>query len=324
MSWFNQGYNKVEERDKEIQEATNFGLPNLIIKENDPVDVYISFITGEPLTYYHHFVRAKKRYYTCPDNGDASKGNCPLCAMGNKATFQGAYLVIDHRHEQYQDKNGNQVNRQHTLKVAKFGIRVLKSLKKQDEKLKKGSPGMAPVPNGLLGVPFSVIRSGSGTDTQYTFGVMNPDPNYFPRTYQLEPGKTEIDMIVDSIKPLTKEQLLGVINGAPAQPQQQYGQPAFNGGQQASYGQPAPYGQPAQYGQVPQGAPTFNQAPQGPPSFNQAPQGAPQGVPQGPPTFNQAPQNQPQNPPQGGGVFGAFTQNPTPPEDDADVIDFNS
>lgn len=254
MSWFSTGYEKVEQRAKEIDEAMAGSLPSLIIKDDDE-NVYVSFITGEPITYYEHFLPNKKRSFTCPDNGDTSKGTCPLCAMGNKPGFKGAYLVIDHRYEKW-EKDGKVTERQHTLKIAKFGIRVLKSLQKLDAKLKKGTPVTQPIPNGILGVPFEIMRSGKGTDTQYAFNPLQPSEQHFPRKYQLEDKKTEIDTIVDNIKPKTKEKLMEVINGGipQSQPQQSYGSPAPFGGQpQPPQGQGQPFGRFG--GGQPQGQP---------------------------------------------------------------------
>lgn len=256
MSWFQQGYQKVEERQKEIDEAMKGSLPSLIIKEEDE-NVYVSFVTSEPITFYEHFLPNLKRSFTCPDNGDTSKGTCPLCAMGNKPSFRGAYLVIDHRYEEW-ERDGKKVSRQHTLKVAKFGIRVLKALKKLDEKLKKGSPVTPPIAGGIVEIPFEILRSGKGTDTQYAFNALQPSEQHFPRKYELEKGVTEIETIIDNIKPLPNDQLLAKINGGTSN-QQNYGQPAQFGGNN----QPPQYGggAPQQFGGAPQqfggGMPTF-------------------------------------------------------------------
>jgi hypothetical protein len=217
MSWFNQGYSKVEERDKEIKEAMSRSfLPQLFVREEDE-DVFISFITADPITFYEHFIPAQKRSYTCPDNGDTSKGTCPMCAMGNKPSFRGAYLVIDHRYEEFKNKQDELVKQQHTLKIAKFGIRVLKQLQKTDAKLKKGSAIVPPVANGILGIPFEIVRSGGGTDTAYTFNALQPNPEHFPRKYEIgeKDGKkqTETELIVEAIKPLSREALLEKIGG---------------------------------------------------------------------------------------------------------------
>jgi hypothetical protein len=239
MSWFQQGYEKVEERDKEIKEAMNRTfLPQLFVREDDE-DVFVSFVTSNPITFYEHFIPAQKRSYTCPDNGDSSKGTCPICAMGNKPAFRGAYLVIDHRYEEFENKNKEKIKQQHTLKVAKFGIRVLKQLQKLDAKLKKGSPVMAPVAEGILGIPFEIVRSGSGTDTSYTFNALQPNEEHFPRKYEIgeKDGKkqTEQEVLIDAIKPLSKEAMMekigGVSGGGNSSPKPpSYGQPLDLGG----------------------------------------------------------------------------------------------
>jgi hypothetical protein len=286
MSFFQQGYQKVEERQREIDEAMKGSLPSLIIKDTDE-EVYISFVTAEPITYYEHFLPNLKRSFTCPDGGDTSKGTCPLCSMGNKAGFKGAYLVIDHRHEKW-EKDGKNHERQHTLKIFKQGIRVLKTLQKLDAKLKKGSTVQPAISNGILAMPFDVSRSGKGTDTAYAFNPLNPNPDLFPRQYELEQGKTEIDTIVENIKPLTNEQLLSKINGGTS-----------GGQQQQSYGQPASFGTPQGFGQ------------QQPQSFGQQ---QPQGY------F----QNAQQQSSPGGGGFGAGVATGMVLADDDDVIDFGS
>lgn len=311
-NWFSQGYEKVEQRNKEIEEAMAGSLPNLIIKENDE-GVYVSFLTSNPITFYEHFLPQKKRSFTCPDNGDSSKGTCPLCATGNKPSFKGAYLVIDHRYESW-EKDGQKHERQHTLKVAKFGIRVLKSLQKQHDKIIKGSPVAPPNPAGLLGVPFEVIRSGKGTDTQYTFNPLQPNEQHFPRRYELEAGKDENSTIIDNIKPKSKEKLMEVLGGPVNQgygaPQgQPYGAPADFNQQPQGYGQPQ--GQPQGYGQ-PQGQPQGYGQPQGQPQGYGQPQGNPGGLPDSlPPQGYGQPGQQP------AGQFAGYTAN-----DDDDVIDF--
>jgi hypothetical protein len=236
MSWFSQGYEKVNERAQQIEEQMNRTfLPSLIIKDTDD-DVYLSFLSSEPITYYEHFLPAKKRSYTCPNNGDASKPGCPFCASGNKATFRGAYLVVDHRDEKWKDKDGNEKRQQHTPKIAKFGIRVLKTLKKMDDKMKKGSAVQPPIPGGILDTPFSVMRSGSGTDTQYTFNPVNPNPEYFKKPDKpIDEKKTNHEVMIEAIKPLAVEQMLNILNGGSGQQQQSsnnYGTPADFGGTQ--------------------------------------------------------------------------------------------
>lgn len=216
MSWFSEGYEAVEKRDKEIKESMRTFIPNFFVKENDE-NVYISFLIDEPITFYEHYVPSLKRYFTCLDGGDTTKGNCPLCAMGNKPSFRGAYLIVDHRKEKWTDKDGKEHEQQHTIKVAKWGIRVLKQLHKQHIKLKQGSPVQKPIEGGITGVPFEVIRSGEGTDTAYTFTPLQPNPEMFPKDLSKLPEKdgrrlTPRETVIEAVKPLTRERLLDIIN----------------------------------------------------------------------------------------------------------------
>jgi hypothetical protein len=210
QDWFSQGYEKVEQRAAEIDEAmSRTYLPDYILKEEDG-EQPMRFVMATPITYYEHFLQSIKRSFTCPDGGDSTKGNCPLCASGNKANFRGAYLIADHRHEEW-TKDGKTQKRHNTLKVAKFGVKVLKSLGKREEALKK--KGMA---GGLLDVDFDVMRTGSGTDTMYNFtpvGRNEEIPTPPVPEKDAKEGKDYRALLIEAIKPKSREDLLKVLGG---------------------------------------------------------------------------------------------------------------
>lgn len=210
MSWFQQGYEKVEQRAKEIDEAMNRTyLPDFILKEDDE-DCSVRFVTRKPITFYEHYLPAIKRSFTCPDSGDTSKGNCPLCATGNKPSFRGAYMIADHRHEEW-TKDGKSQSRENTLKVAKFGVRVLKTLGKIDAKIVKNG-----LKEGLMDVDFDVMRTGTGTDTNYSFTPMG-ERNSYPTPpvpeKEMKEGKDYQALLLDALTPKSREDLLRVISG---------------------------------------------------------------------------------------------------------------
>lgn len=151
MSWFSEGYDVVEKESQRIEEAMNKNfVPNFILKEDE--EAKIIFLTTEPVNFYEHYLKAQNRYFTCSQN------DCPLCEMGNKASYRGAYLVLDTRYEEWVDKKTNEKkSRQNTIKVMKHGVKALKQIKKQHAK------------RGLDKFAWEIARTGSGTDTSYGF-----------------------------------------------------------------------------------------------------------------------------------------------------------
>lgn len=150
MSWFSEGYDVVEQESKRIDEAMNKSfVPNFILKEDEEAKVV--FLTTEPVNFYEHYLKAQNKYFTCSQDG------CPLCEMGNKASYRGAYLVLDLRYEEWVDKQGKKQSRQNTIKVMKHGVKALKQIKKQHAK------------RGLDKFAWEIARTGSGTDTSYGF-----------------------------------------------------------------------------------------------------------------------------------------------------------
>lgn len=152
MSWFSKGYERVKEVGQQIEAAMNQEyLPTFFLRAGE--EARVTFLTDEPITFYEHFVKGLNRTFTCPGTGD-----CPLCALGNKPSFRGGYLIVDHRLESWKDKQtGEQRSRQHAVKVMKHGIRALQVLERKATR------------HGLLNHDWIICRTGEGNQTQYDF-----------------------------------------------------------------------------------------------------------------------------------------------------------
>lgn len=168
MSWLAEGYEGVRKRGKQLEEQMNRSfLPTFMLREGEEAD--IRFITDVPITFYEHFVPGLKRSFTCSQTAD-----CPLCGSGNKPSFRGAYLVIDTRNEEWEDKEtGEKKSRKNTLKVMKHGIKALQVLDRKHQK------------KGLKNFDWNVSRTGSGTTTTYDFEAIDkiegiPEPEELP------------------------------------------------------------------------------------------------------------------------------------------------
>jgi len=166
--WLTEGYEKVRQRGKQLEDQMNRAyLPTFRLAENEEAN--IRFITDTPVTFYEHYIPGLKRTFTCPQTQD-----CPLCGTGNKPSFRGAYLVIDTRHEEWEDQEtGEKKSRVNTLKVMKHGIKALQVLDRKHQK------------KGLKQFDWNISRTGTGTTTTYDFEAIDkiegiPEPEEIP------------------------------------------------------------------------------------------------------------------------------------------------
>lgn len=194
MSWFSEGYEAVDQRAKELDEQQNQNfIPNFILKEDDFAKIL--FLTNAPLNFYEHYVKSLNRYFTCSQN------NCALCDAGNKPSYRGAYLILDTRYEEW-EKDGQKKTQQNTVKVMKQGIKAMKVIKKHEER------------RGLLKHGWEVERTGSGTDTTYTFLPMDinelTDGIKVPTPEEIEAAK---QTMMEAIKPKSREDILDILAG---------------------------------------------------------------------------------------------------------------
>ena len=119
-------------------------------KENEAPVV---FLTEEPVNFDEHTIKQGDKFvaYTCVGSG------CPLCAEGDRPTAKGAYLIIDQRHFEYEDKNGNKKEGDEALRLFVQGMKVVSQLDRISNR------------RGLCNKDMTVVRMGSGTSTNYTF-----------------------------------------------------------------------------------------------------------------------------------------------------------
>lgn len=113
----------------------------------------VNFLTEEPVNFDQHTVKRGDKYetYTCSGAG------CPLCADGNRPTAKGAYLIVDQRHFEYEDKNGKTREGDEQIRLFVQGMRVVSQLDRLSNRY------------GLADKDMTVVRMGSGTSTTYMF-----------------------------------------------------------------------------------------------------------------------------------------------------------
>ena len=104
MGLFKRGYEAQREelaRQEEARENMGKKLWRFFLpqpeKRQRSTEADVRFLTEEPVNFMEHTMKERDngkevyRHYTC--TGD----NCPLCEGGDRPSFKGAYLLVDHR-----------------------------------------------------------------------------------------------------------------------------------------------------------------------------------------------------------------------------------
>jgi hypothetical protein len=197
-AWASVGYQAVEQRSQEIERAMtrqNY-LPSFILKGDE--EAVIRFLTYEPICINEHFLpnaKGQKNFTCLQGTGE----ECPLCAAGLKPRFVGAYIILDTRHESW-EKNGEKKTRENTIKLAKWGVRSLKVISKMHSK------------RGLASFDWEATRTGSGTDTQYTF--LPTDKVELPaEVLEAIKGTNWQERLLEEIKPMSNSDLRVILAG---------------------------------------------------------------------------------------------------------------
>lgn len=158
MGLFSTGYEaNQKEVEKQEQEKKNRGkkLFNYFLPKPEggkSVEGNLIFLTEKPMNFRKHqiskFKNGKEVWetYVCTEDD-----KCPFCNNGDRATYNGAFLVIDET--PYTDKNGNK--HEMNLKTFFYGTRVVSQLERISEKY------------GLASRECTIVRNGSGTQTTY-------------------------------------------------------------------------------------------------------------------------------------------------------------
>lgn len=195
---FARGYSASrEEKERQDQARENAGkrLFRFFIKD-DGDEADLRFLTEEPVNFYEHTIKEGSMYrnYTCTGAGD-----CPFCEDGEKATYKGAYLVVDRREFEYEDQNtGKKKKGKNQVRLFVQGMRVISQLDRISEKY------------GLSNRDVTMVRLGKGTSTTYT--IEKGDEEKLSRkeieSYLPEKLREEYDGTVDSLMSIVEEQLM--------------------------------------------------------------------------------------------------------------------
>lgn len=197
---FMRGYDASRaEKERQDKARENMGkkLWRFFLKE-DGEEAELHFLTEEPVNFYEHNVKTgsnKFEQFVCTKGTEKV---CPFCEEGDKPTYKGAYLVVDHREYEYTDSNGKKKKGRDQVRLFIMGMRVVSQLDRISTRY------------GLSNRDVNIIRLGKGTDTTYTV-EREDECDYTEKEIKAllpEKLREEYDGSEDSLMNIVEEQLM--------------------------------------------------------------------------------------------------------------------
>lgn len=145
-----QAHKKEDKRIKEEKAKRSNGLWRFFLKDGEE-DIPVRFLTEEPILFYEHSIKSPDGKY---NNETCTGDDCVLCAGGNRASYKGAWLIVDGREYTYK-KDGKDVTGKDQLRIYSRGATDIAKLDRLSTKY------------GLTNRPYFVTKTGSGTSTSY-------------------------------------------------------------------------------------------------------------------------------------------------------------
>lgn len=197
---FIRGYDasrKEKERQDKARENMGKRLWRFFLRE-DGEEADLHFLTEEPVNFYEHNLKVgdnKFEQYTCT----SATGSCPFCDDGDRPSYKGAYLVVDHREYEYTEKDSNKKKRgKDQVRLFIQGMKVVSQLDRISNRY------------GLSNKDVTVIRLGKGTQTTYTIERGDECKYSAKEIRNLLPEKLrdDYDGSEDSLMAIIEEQLM--------------------------------------------------------------------------------------------------------------------
>ena len=158
MAKFRRGFFHAKEEAKRIEtERASWGKKLYeFYLAGDGEEADVVFLNEEPVECFIHNRVSRRNGKEFFDTVVCTKDeDCPDCENGDRATYKGAFLVIDTRPYEGKDSNGKKKTIPYTLRFYLPGIRVVSALERISSKY------------GLLNRLVNIARSGKGTQTSY-------------------------------------------------------------------------------------------------------------------------------------------------------------
>lgn len=163
-STFKKGFKAVREEQKrreKLREEQRGKLWRIFFPKgvDEDYEIPVVFLSSQPICYYEHSIRVNEKIVNRPCIGDG----CKYCESGNKPRYVGAFLVLDKRPYEIEerDSSGNKTGKkilvESSVKLLVRGQSDLAQLDRLNTKY------------GLEGIEWSIIKTGTGTSTKWNF-----------------------------------------------------------------------------------------------------------------------------------------------------------
>ena len=149
---------KQEEKRREKEKESRTGkLWRFFLGDDDDPDAPIRFLTEEPILFYEHSINVRGKWANITCTGD----DCEECAEGDRPSYKGAWLVVDGREVEIDEKDakGKKTGKKKIITdQIRLYVRGSTDIAKLDRLSKKW---------GLTSRPWFVTKTGKDTSTSY-------------------------------------------------------------------------------------------------------------------------------------------------------------
>jgi hypothetical protein len=148
--------NKKESERRKQERENKMGKLWRFFMQDGEEDIPVRFLTEEPILFYEHSVPTPGGKF---DNV-ACTDDCELCAKGDRPSYKGAWLVVDGREvEVNEKKDGKPTGKKKVISdQVKLYVRGSTDIAKLDRLSRKF---------GLTSRPYFATKTGEGTSTSY-------------------------------------------------------------------------------------------------------------------------------------------------------------
>lgn len=196
---FRRGFDAVHEEQERSSNRNNSQKLWRFFLLNTGDEATLRFLTEEPVNFYEHTIKEGNTYknYLCTGGND-----CPYCRKGDRASFKGAFLVVDKRKFSYTDKNGNRQVGDKTVRLFVQGTKVLSQLDRIHTKY------------GLSNRDVVIERLGKDNNTSYFIEHEDKSTLTPEEIRELLPDflKSAYEGTIESLMTIVENQLLETID----------------------------------------------------------------------------------------------------------------
>lgn len=158
-------HNEEADRKEKEKKSRTGKLWRYFLNDEEEEDAPLRFLTEEPILFYEHTAKIGGKWTNITCDGE----DCETCADGGKSTYRGAWLVVDGREVEIDDKdsNGKKTGKKKIITdQVRLYVRGSTDIAKLDRLSRKF---------GLTSRPWFANKTGKDTSTSYELDRGEPD-----------------------------------------------------------------------------------------------------------------------------------------------------